>query len=107
MPNYDISFWLVSMGIIELVAVFIAVFVVFPSGHKYHVMLKAGFALMVFGLVVQVVRSLHYLEHRAYPVDVYFPMWICKDLGASVLIFYFAFIHKKATQGESNENRQH
>lgn len=95
MTDTQVAFWLVSAGIVEVIAVFIAIFVVFPSDNDWHTLLKAGFALMVLGLVVQIVRSIHYLEHGYYPIDVYFPMWITKDIGASLLIYYFAFVHPK------------
>lgn len=95
MTDQQVAFWLVAMGAVELVAVVVAIFVVFPAGQELHQVLKLGFAVMSFGLVVQLVRSLHYLQHGVYPIDSVFPMWITKDVGASILIFYFAFIHGK------------
>jgi hypothetical protein len=100
MTDYQVAFWLSAVGIVEVMAVLVAVFVVFTSENDWHPLLKLGFAFMVFGLVVQVVRSLHYLQHGHYPVDVYFPMWITKDIGAIMLIYYFAFIHPKISKKE-------
>jgi hypothetical protein len=94
----QLSFWLITMGVIELIAVAVAIFAVFPAGHDLHVVLKIGFAVMVFGLVVQLGRSVYYLQHGSYPVDVYFPLWISKDIGASILIYYYAFVHQRGTK---------
>jgi hypothetical protein len=99
MTDSQIAFWLVTMGVIELIAVFIAVFVVFPSDNGMHIIQKVGFATMVFGLVVQLIRSVHYLHHGAYPIDKIFPMWITKDIGACVLIYYYSFIFPKKMNG--------
>jgi hypothetical protein len=73
----------------------IAFVFVFISGQDMHILQKVGFALLVFGLVVQVVRTVHYLEFGAYPVDHYFPMWLTKDIGIMVLIYYYSFIYPK------------
>jgi hypothetical protein len=96
MTDQQIAFWLITAGIFEIAAVFIAIFVVFPNDEQnLHIVLKAGFALMVMGLVVQIIRSTYYLQHGSYPVDHIFPMWLSKDIGASIMIYYFAFIHGK------------
>jgi hypothetical protein len=98
MTDAEIAFWLILMGCVEMVAIFVAVFYVFLHDKGLHQVQKAGFAFMVFGLVVQLVRSTHYLLHGSYPVDVHFPLWITKDLGASILIYYYAFIHQRSTK---------
>lgn len=96
MTDQQIAFWLITAGVFEIAAIFIAIFVVFPSEELcLHPVLKFGFALTVFGLVVQIIRSTHYLQHGYYPVDVIFPMWVTKDLGISAIVFYFAFLHPK------------
>ena len=66
---------------------------VFISGQDMHILQKVGFALLVFGLVVQVVRSVHYLEFGSYPIDRHVPLWLAKDVGIMVLIFFYSFIH--------------
>jgi hypothetical protein len=48
---------------------------------------------MTTGLMVQVMRSLHFFEFGAYPVDTLFPLWITKDIGASIIIFDLALLH--------------
>lgn len=96
MTDKQVAFWLIVMMIVEIFAVGIAFFCVFPQDSDHlHILQKIGFTLLVFGLVVQIVRSIHYLENGFYPIDVHFPLWISKDIGASVLIFYYAFINKK------------
>lgn len=99
MNDKQVAMWLAIMLVIELAAVFVAFVYVFArdSGHL-HVVQKVGFSFMVFGLVVQVVRSIHYLENGYYPIDRFFPMWITKDIGACVLIFYYSFLHKRAAK---------
>lgn len=95
MTDYQVAFWLIFMGIIEILAVGAAIFFVFPSENKMHWLLKTGFAFMVFGLLVQVVRSTHYLHVGSYPIDHIFPMWLTKDIGASLLITYYAFVYHR------------
>lgn len=96
MSDKQVAVWLAVVMFFEVIAVFVALFYVFSrEDNGMHIVQKVGFALMVSGLVVQVVRSLHYLEHGAYPVDVYFPMWITKDIGAVVLIYYYSFIYRR------------
>jgi hypothetical protein len=93
MTDNQVAFWLIAVLVIELVAVIVAMFCIFLRDNPpMHLLQKVGFAMIVCGLVVQVVRSLHYLEFGKYPVDVYFPLWIFKDIGACVLIYYYAFI---------------
>ena len=88
--------WLAGMLVVELVAVFVAFFYVFTrNDSSLHIVQKVGFASLVFGLVVQVIRSIHFLQHGYYPIDHYFPMWITKDIGACILIYYYSFIHGK------------
>lgn len=94
MTDWQVAAWLTLMGIVGLTSVLIAFFLIFPSSNPMHWLLKTGLAFMTFGLVVQVVRSLHYLNHGFYPIDVIFPMWIAKDIGASIVILYYAFVHK-------------
>lgn len=95
MTDYQLIFWLVGAGVIEIAAVLVAIFVVFPSENNWHWMLRWGFALLTHGLTVQIIRTVYFLQHGHYPADVFFPQWITKDLGASLLLFYFAFVHPK------------
>ena len=88
--------WLAGMLVVELIAVFVAFFYVFTKDdNSLHIVQKVGFASLVFGLVVQIIRSIHFLDNGYYPIDHYFPMWITKDIGACVLIYYYSFIHGK------------
>lgn len=94
-----VAMWLSIALVFQVVAILVAFVYVFAD-HKtgLHVLLKVGFASMVFGLVVQIVRSLHYLDFGYYPIDKIFPMWLTKDIGAVILIYYFAFVHPKVIQ---------
>jgi hypothetical protein len=96
MSNFQVAAWLSVMLVVSVVFIGIALVCVFlNAGETMHILQKIGFALLVFGLVVQCVRSLEYLQFGAYPTDHYFPLWITKDLGACVLIYYYSFIFPK------------
>jgi hypothetical protein len=95
MTDIQIAAWLSVALIFQVIAIFVAFIYVFMAPNNFHWMLKLGFASMVFGLVVQIVRSIHYLDVGSYPVDHYFPLWLSKDIGSVLLIFYFSFVHGK------------
>jgi hypothetical protein len=40
-------------------------------------------------------RTLHFFEHGFYPIDRYFPLWITKDIGICILIYFYAFVYPK------------
>jgi hypothetical protein len=86
--------WLMSILVIELIAVFVVAFLAFTGFFTDMRMLsKIGIFVMTMGLMVQIMRSLHYFEFGAYPVDTLFPLWITKDIGASLIIFDLALLH--------------
>ena len=83
--------WLMSILVIELIAVFVVAFLAFSGFFTDMRMLsKVGIFVMTTGLMVQVMRSLHYFEFGSYPVDT---LWITKDIGASIIIFDLALLH--------------
>ena len=98
MSDSQVAMWLTVSMVASFFFIAIAFVFVFISGQEMHILQKVGFALLVFGLVVQVVRTVHFLEFGSYPVDRYFPMWLTKDLGIMVLIAYYSFIHPKVTK---------
>ena len=86
--------WLMSILVIELIAVFGVAFLAFSGFFTDMRMLsKIGIFVMTMGLMVQIMRSLHYFEFGAYPTDTLFPLWITKDIGASLIIFDLALLH--------------
>ena len=86
--------WLMSILVIELIAVFVVAFLAFSGFFTDMRMLsKIGIFVMTMGLMVQVMRSLHYFEFGAYPIDTFFPLWITKDIGASIIIFDLALLY--------------
>ena len=86
--------WLMSILVIELIAVFVVAFLAFSGFFSDMRMLsKIGIFVMTMGLMVQIMRSLHYFEFGAYPTDTLFPLWITKDIGASLIIFDLALLH--------------
>ena len=83
-----------SILVIELVAIFTVAFLAFSGFFTDMRMLsKIGIFVMTMGLMVQIMRSLHYFEFGAYPTDTLFPLWITKDIGASLIIFDLALLH--------------
>jgi hypothetical protein len=98
MSDTQIAMWLTLSMVASFFFIGIAFVFVFISGQDMHILQKVGFALLVFGLVVQVVRTMHYLKFGSYPVDHYFPMWLTKDLGIMALIYYYSFINPKVTK---------
>ena len=86
--------WLMSILVIELIAIFMVAFLAFTGFFTEMRMLsKVGIFVMTMGLMVQIMRSLHYFEYGAYPTDTLFPLWITKDIGASLIIFDLALLH--------------
>jgi hypothetical protein len=83
-----------SILVIELIAIFMVAFLAFTGFFTEMRMLsKVGIFVMTMGLMVQIMRSLHYFEYGAYPTDTLFPLWITKDIGASLIIFDLALLH--------------
>jgi hypothetical protein len=96
MNDKMVAMWLSIALVFQVIAIFTAFIYVFAKADNgMHVMLKTGFALSVFGLVVQIVRSIHYLDAGYYPIDHYVPIWLSKDIGIMILIWYFSFVHPK------------
>jgi hypothetical protein len=54
---------------------------------------KIGIFVMTAGLMVQIMRTLYFLDYGSYPVDTFFPLWITKDIGASIIVFDLALLH--------------
>lgn len=99
MNDKMVAMWLMVALVFQVAAIFTAFIYVFAKADNgLHVLLKIGFASMVFGLVVQIVRSIHYLDTGFYPIDHVFPLWLTKDIGAIILVYYFSFIHSKVTK---------
>jgi hypothetical protein len=80
--------WLILVGVIETGAMFAAsAYMLSPEGLKESTLFKVGLITLMMGLSIQLVRSMHYATTGTYPVDNYFPLWILKDIGASIMIF--------------------
>ena len=89
-----VVYWLMAILVMELIAVFVVAFLAFSGFFTDMRMLsKIGIFVLTTGLMVQVMRSLHFFEFGTYPVDTLFPLWITKDIGASIIIFDLALLH--------------
>jgi hypothetical protein len=92
----NIAGWLLAVLIIELVAIVLVAFLSFSGFFDgMRVMAKIGIWLMTTGLMVQIMRSLYYFDVGSYPVDTIFPLWIAKDIGASLLVFDLFLLYFK------------
>jgi cytochrome b561 len=49
--------------------------------------MAVGIYLSTIGLIAQVGRTNHYLKFNVYPVDEWFPVWVLKDVGISIMVF--------------------
>ena len=88
--------WLLSVLIIELVAILTVAFLAFSGFFSdMRMFSKIGIFVMTTGLMVQIMRTLYFLDYGSYPVDTFFPLWITKDIGASIIIFDLAILHFK------------
>lgn len=87
----EIKIWLVLVLLIEVPA--IAMVALHPSLMKllraigFGRLMAVGIYLSTIGLIAQVGRTNHYLKFNVYPVDEWFPVWVLKDVGLSIIIF--------------------
>lgn len=96
----NVGAWLLFVLIIELIAIVLVAYLSFSGFfHDMRLIAKIGIWVMTTGLMVQIMRSLHFFEFGAYPVDTIFPLWVTKDIGASLIIFdLFLLSRKKGNQ---------
>jgi hypothetical protein len=104
MSDAQVAMWLTISMVASFFFIGIAFVFVFISGQDMHMLQKVGFALLVFGLVVQVVRTVHYLEFGSYPIDRHVPLWLAKDVGIMVLIFFYSFVYPKRNQNADSSD---
>jgi hypothetical protein len=91
-----VIYWLIGVLIIELVAILTVAYLAFSGFFTDMRMLsKIGIFIMTAGLIVQIMRTLYFIDYGSYPVDTFFPLWITKDIGASIIIFDLAILHFK------------
>lgn len=87
----EIKIWLTLVLLIEVPA--IAMVALHPSLMKllraigFGRLMAVGIYLSTIGLIAQVGRTNHYLKFNAYPVDEWFPVWVLKDVGISIMVF--------------------
>jgi len=88
MSHAMVSFWLISVMIVSLVALALAMMFIYSTHWRTHdKIFRIGFILTCLGLGVQTFRSIHFLQFGYYPIDYYFPTWIVKDVGISMMIY--------------------
>jgi hypothetical protein len=87
----EIKIWLTLALLIEVPAIAMVVLHTPLLKHLKAVglnwVMAVGLYLSTIGLVAQVGRTNHYLKFGVYPVDEWFPVWVLKDIGISIIIF--------------------
>lgn len=95
MTDSSVATWLILIGFIEGLAVLLAMSMAISSHvQRLDSWYKFGSLLLVYGMCVQLFRSTHYLAFGIYPVDHFIPLWIAKDIGASIVVFRYAFLNR-------------
>jgi hypothetical protein len=105
----SVGTWLLAVLIMELVAIVCVAYLAFGGFFKgMRPLAKIGIFLITTGLMVQIMRTLHFFEFGAYPVDTFFPLWVTKDIGGSLLIFdlFLAYVQRKFTKQANTEQAQ-
>ena len=89
-----VTYWLITILIIELIAILTVAFLAFSGFFSdMRMFSKIGIFVMTTGLMVQIMRTLYFIDYGSYPVDSFFPLWITKDIGASIIVFDLALLH--------------
>jgi len=92
----NVAGWLLAVLVLELIAIVLVAYLSFSGFFDgMRIVAKIGIWMMSTGLMVQSMRSLHYFEFGAYPVDTIFPLWVTKDIGASLIVFDLFLLSKK------------
>jgi hypothetical protein len=89
----SVLYWLIAVLIVELIAILTVAYLAF-SGFFLDMRMfsKIGIFVLTLGLIVQIMRTLYFIDYGSYPVDSFFPLWITKDIGASIIIFDLALL---------------
>ena len=89
-----VTYWLIAVLIVELIAILTVAFLAFSGFFSdMRMFSKIGIFVMTAGLIVQIMRTLYFIDYGSYPIDSFFPLWITKDIGASIIIFDLAVLH--------------
>ena len=92
----SVGAWLLAVLVIELVAIVGVAYLAFSGFFEgMRIVAKIGVWVMTTGLMVQIMRSLHYFEFGAYPIDTIFPLWVTKDIGASLIVLDLFLLSRK------------
>ena len=87
----EIKIWLVLVLLIEVPAIAMVVLhaplMRLMRAIGFGRLMAVGVYLSTIGLIAQVGRTNHYLKFNVYPVDEWFPVWVLKDVGLSIIIF--------------------
>lgn len=87
----EIKIWLTLVLLIEVPAIAMVVLhsplLAKLKAVGLNWVMAVGLYLSTIGLIAQVGRTNHYLKFNAYPLDEWFPVWVLKDVGISIMIF--------------------
>lgn len=87
----EIKLWLILVLLIEVPAIAMVAMHIHLKAALYRMgfdrLMLVGMAMLTVGLFVQVGRTNHYLKFEKYPMDEWFPFWVLKDIGGSIMLF--------------------
>ena len=87
----EIKLWLILVLLVEVPAIAMVAMHIHLRAALYRMgfdrLMLVGMAMLTMGLFVQVGRTNHYLKFDKYPVDEWFPFWVLKDIGGSIMLF--------------------
>lgn len=69
----------------------------YPTWHK------VGLITAAFGLLAQGVRNVQFLVTGISPSDADAPFWVLKDVGISLIAFFYAYIGYKGWREAKNK----
>lgn len=87
-----IGYWLALLLVLSIPMIgMVFISILQNKLNDEHPITKVGLILLTAGLIVQLSRTIHFFHYGKYPIDVGVPLWLAKDLGACMLIFYFTY----------------
>lgn len=101
----EIKVWLTIVLLIEVPAIaMVALHTPIMTKLKaigFDWLMAMGMYMLTIGLCVQVGRTNHYLKFDTYPIDEWFPVWVLKDIGGSIMLYCVIKLALKKTRKDS------
>lgn len=104
----EIKLWLTLALLIEVPAIAMVVlhtpFMQRLKAIGFGRLMLTGIYLATIGLCAQVGRTNHYIKFDVYPVDEWFPVWVLKDIGLSIILYCIITLACSKTENEEKSN---